>query len=434
MRILLFAAISLLGQLAIVPRAGAAPAAASSALQKGIKEFQAGGFTQALADFQEAQRLGLDTPVLHYNLGATYYKLDRDSQAETEFRSLLSEPKFSDFARYNLGLIARRAGHQVEAQQYFSAAASGSANPRLRALARAQLRPQSRGAARWYGTIDLGGGYDDNVTLTERTTLVTPSGAASAFASVFAGGAGRLTGDASGGLWFAGNFRDTKYFKQSAYDLLVAKVGPDYRFAAGDWRLRAGVDVAHLRLGTAGLETLYEANMRAEHAIGSARLRFEYTLARVAGGGNYQYLSGWQNQLGVHTTWQPGTVQIGAGYVLALNRRQDRIAGAEFFSVSPQRSQLEAGLRWAPTPGTSLYARGVYWRSRYADPNVFLQAGSLVTVRRVDSGRLAELGASCRLGRSMRLGAEYDRSSNDSTITRYTYAKNRYTLRFNYSY
>jgi Flp pilus assembly protein TadD len=51
-------------------------------MQAGISEFRAGAFAQALA----------------------------------EFKSLLSDPKSAGFARYNLGLIARRAGRKAEAR------------------------------------------------------------------------------------------------------------------------------------------------------------------------------------------------------------------------------------------------------------------------------------------------------------------------------
>lgn len=434
MRILVFAIISLLAQLVDAPCAGATPAGVSPALPQGIKEFQAGAFAQALADFQQAQREGLDTPVLHYNLGAAYYKLHREPQAESEFKSLLRDPKFGDFSRYNLGLIARHAGREAEAQQYFSAAASGSANTHLRALARAQMRPQMRGASRWHGILELSGGYDDNVTLIDRNALVTASGTASALASAYASGAGRITGDARRGLWLTGSLRDTQYFKQSAYDLLLAEAGPEFRFSADQWRLRTGASASYLRFGTAELETLYGVHMRAEHAMGGGQLRLDYALERIDGGPNYQYLAGWQNQFGVRTTWPAGAVHFSAGYVLTLNRRQDRIAGTQFFSVSPKRNELQASLRWTPTPRTAVYARGSYWRSRYADPNVFLQAGTLVTLQRTDTGHNAEVGASCHLSTNLRLGAEYDYRSNDSTISRYTYARNLYTLQFQYFY
>ena len=44
------------------------------------------------------------------------------------------------------------------------------------------------------------------------------------------------------------------------------------------------------------------------------------------------------------------------------------------------------------------------------------------------------IGATYPLGTSMRLGAEYGYRSNDSTIARYTYARHRYSLQFQYFY
>ena len=434
MRISVLAIVTVLAELACVPWAAAAPANAGSALQKGIGEFQAGAYTQALADFLDAQRSGLDTPVLHYNLGATYYKLNRDQQAESEFRSLLGDPKFSEFARYNLGLIAHRAGRQTEAHDYFSAVASGKGNAHLRALARNQLRPASHDKSRWHGVLELAGGHDDNVTLTEHTTLVTPSGSGSTLASAFASGSGRIAGDAAGGLWLNGSVRDIRYFKQTAFDLLVARAAPEYRFTVNDWRLRTVLNATYIRLGTASLETLLGFNLRAEHALGIARVRLDYGLTRINGGARYGYLTGWQNQLGLHSTWRPGPVQISLGYALTLNRRQDRTAGSEFSSVSPMRNQVDADLRWTPASWATLYAGGSYWRSRYADPNAFLQGTTLVVVRRSDSGRNAEVGALFNPSNNTRLGAAYEYRSNDANIARYAFTSHRYTLRVQYVY
>ena len=414
--------------------ANAEPARASAALKRGIGEFQAEAFAQALGDFLAAQREGLDTPVLHYNLGATYYRLNRDQQAETEFKFLLHDPKFGDFARYNLGLIAHRAGREAEAREYFAAVASGTGNPHLRGLARAELRSESAGTSTWHGLIEAGAGYDDNVVLASHSTLVTPSGAGSPAASVFATGAGRVSGDVPRGVWLVGSLYDTKYFQQTNFDLLVARAGAESRFSMDAWRLRTGAYVTHIRLGTAELETLLGVNARAEHGLSSGRLRLDYALARIDGGGSYRYLTGWQNQFAVHTIWRPGPAQITVGYVLALNRRQDRFVGSEFFSVSPRRNQIEGDLRWTPAGNVTLYARGSYWRSRYADPNVVLRSGTLVTQRRVDTGRDAELGALYHISANMRLGAEYGYRANDSNFARYAYTSHRYMLRFQYIY
>src|SRR3981081_472220 len=164
-------------------------------MQAGIRDFGSGAFQQALDKFLDARGQGMDSPALRYDLGATYYKLGRNTEAATEFRSLLSDPKFGDFARYNLGLTARRAGHKSEAKEYFSQVAEQAHDAHLQALARAELRGHSRGGPHgWQGFVEASGGYDDNVALASRNTLLTASGAGSKVYSAMAGGGGAVHG------------------------------------------------------------------------------------------------------------------------------------------------------------------------------------------------------------------------------------------------
>jgi Tfp pilus assembly protein PilF len=417
--------------------AQAPPSRASAAMQAGIGEFRTGAFTQALTDLLDARRQGMDTPVLHYNLGATYYKLGRDHEAAAEFKSLLPDPKFGDFARYNLGLIARRAGRKSEAREYFSAVTSDARNSHLRALARAELHERPAGSSAWHrplwrGLLEVGGGYDDNVALVSRSALLTPSGGSSAAVSAFAGGSGQLTGNGNRGLRLVGSLYDTQYPNQSAFDLLIVRAGPEYRFPVASWRIQTGGYATHIRLGSNELETLGVLNLRGEHALGSGRLRLDYSRERIGGGARYGYLTGWQNQYGVRTSWSPGPLLITLGYGLTVNRRQDLVFGNRFFSVSPNRNQIETDLRWNTTPRTTLYARGSYWRSRYADPNIFLQGGGLVTRRRIDNGRDAEVGLLYRLSSNARVAVEYGYRRNDSNIAPYAYTSNSCMLKFQY--
>jgi hypothetical protein len=120
------------------------------------------------------------------------------------------------------------------------------------------------------------------------------------------------------------------------------------------------------------------------------------------------------------------------GYSLTVNNRQDLASGAQFFSVSPVRNQVETELRWNATLRSTVYARGYYWWSVYRDRNVFLQGGALQDKRRVDNGRGAEVGLIYRLTENVRLTAEYGLRNNNSNITRYTYTSNRYTVSLQY--
>jgi tetratricopeptide (TPR) repeat protein len=323
--------------------AQAAASRAGDPLQAGIDAFRLGDFTKALSEFLHAEREGLDTPALHYNLGSTYYKLGRNADAETEFRSLLSDPKFGDFARYNLGLIARRTGRSAEAHAHFAAVAEQAKTLPLRGLARAELGGHPSGSSgrrrsAWQGSLEAGAGYDDNVTLAARTALITPSGAGSPTYSVLGSAGGPLAGNGRRGLRLTGSVYDIKYPHQSDYDLLVSRAGPSYRFELDSWRVQTGLYATYIRLGANTLETLGALNLRGEHALGAGRLTLDYSLQRMGGGPRYDYLTGWQNRFGVHGSWHPGPTWITIGYALVLNNRRDLVSGAQFFSVSPMRA------------------------------------------------------------------------------------------------
>ena len=87
-------------------RCAGAAAQDAPAFERGIAAFQSGDYAAALQSFLEAQRAGLDTAGLHYNLGATYYRLQRYPEAEREFQALARDPAWAALAGYNLGLIA----------------------------------------------------------------------------------------------------------------------------------------------------------------------------------------------------------------------------------------------------------------------------------------------------------------------------------------
>jgi len=419
----------------LFPQAQAASPDAHTAMQEGIQDFGAGEFRGALDKFLEARRRGLSSPALRYDLGATYYKLGRNAEAAVEFKSLLSDPKFGDFARYNLGLTLLRAGHKHEALQYFSQVAEQAPDTHLQTLARAELQNnQPRGPHGWQAFLQTDGGYDDNVLLASNETLLTTPSAGSVMYSVMAGGGGWLTGGRDRGFRLAGSLYDVQYPDQRAFNLLIAQAGPEYLLPAGSWALRASALGARINLGTGELETYGSLNLRGEHSLAGGALRLNYRLERIRGGPNYAYLSGWQNEFGVRESWQPGRAEILLGYSLTLNRRQDLRTATEFFSVSPLRNQLETELNWTATPRSTFYLHGLYWWSLYRDPNLFLQSGVLQEQKRSDKGYLAELGWVYRVTSKANVTAEYARRNNDSNIQRYGYTSNQVSLSLQYTF
>jgi hypothetical protein len=247
------------------------------------------------------------------------------------------------------------------------------------------------------------------------------------------GGAVRLTGDRDQGLQLAGSLYDVQYPRQSNYNLLFARLGPEYRMPLGSWRVQGGGYLSDIRLGSNELEKLGSLNLRAQHSLpGSGALRFDYWLERVTGGSRYAYLTGWQNKFEVQTGWHPGPVHLTAEYGVALNRRQNLSVGTQFFSASPTRQHLEARLRWEIDPIKEIYLRVRYGWNRYDQSNTFLQAGVPVVLRREDNVRDAELGYNYRLTAHSYLNANYEYRRNDSNIARYAYSSNQFMLAYRY--
>jgi hypothetical protein len=410
-----------------------APSSAAAMMREGIDQFRAGAFAPALDKFLQARAAGLDTPVLRYNLGAVYYKLHQDDKAAAQFESLLADPKFGDFARYNLGLIAQRAGRTTDAQRYFTAVETQSRNAHLRLLARSSLRGTTASSHPWQGYVEVGGGYDDNVALAAPSSLLAASGVGSPAINAQGGAAVRLTGNSNQGLQLAGNLYDVQYPSQSRFNLLFARLGPEYRMPLGSWRVQSGGYFSDIRLGNNELEKLGSLNLRAQHSLpGSTALRFDYWLERATGGPRYAYLTGWQNKFAVQTGWHPGRVHVTAEYGIAINRRRNLSVGTQFFSASPTRQHLEARVRWEMSPTNEVYLRGRYGWNRYDQSNIFLQAGVPVVLRREDTVRNAALGYDYRLTAHSSLNAEYEYRRNDSNIARYAYSSNRYMLAYRY--
>ena len=71
---------------------------ARTSLEQGVQAFRNGDYEQALQHFGHARELGVDTPGLHYNLGATYYRLGRYSESRGEFEQLLRVPRLAPLA------------------------------------------------------------------------------------------------------------------------------------------------------------------------------------------------------------------------------------------------------------------------------------------------------------------------------------------------
>jgi hypothetical protein len=120
----------------------AAAQTAAELLAEGNSLGRSGVYRTALLRYREAAAAGLDTPLLHYNLGVVRYELGDFAAAADEFALATTEPVLAALASYNRGLALRAAGDNAGATAAFNAAADGADDRDLRRLAESATESQ----------------------------------------------------------------------------------------------------------------------------------------------------------------------------------------------------------------------------------------------------------------------------------------------------
>jgi hypothetical protein len=136
----------------------------------------------ALLRYRQAYEAGMDSAVLHYNMGVAHYKADQHIRARAEFLKAVQDPGLRIIAQYNLGLNAYAADNVDEALDWFRQARDQEENRDIRRLAIIAIsrlqsekraddvllaRVEKRKVERQFTNFDLkafvGFGTDDNV-------------------------------------------------------------------------------------------------------------------------------------------------------------------------------------------------------------------------------------------------------------------------------
>jgi hypothetical protein len=115
----------------------AAAQTAGELLAEGNQLVRSGVYRTALLRYREAAQAGLDTPLLHYNLGVVHYELGDYAASADEFARASADPALAALASYNRGLALRASGNISAASDAFRAAAGSADDRDLRRLATA---------------------------------------------------------------------------------------------------------------------------------------------------------------------------------------------------------------------------------------------------------------------------------------------------------
>ncbi len=414
-----------------------AAATAPDWYQAGVDAFQEGKYKEALTFFKRAQSEGIDTPNLRYNIGAAYYKTGQYEAAGKEFQKLADYSEWRPLALYNLGLTAEARGDRKAAINHYNgafAAAGDTSRIRQRAAQKLQVLEQAAAddaAVRdWYGLLSASVGYDDNAVLAPDNSLNRISKESDVFTDLYGFGGRYLKGNYDDGVRIDAGVYARLYAQERefSYGTLFTGISKDNRYDA--WRTRAGVAVNadfvedHFYAATPALQLLLD------HYRKDFRLRLANTFGWVEADNTYTYLTGVRNRTTAEINGPVSVLKLTTGYEFEYNNRRDLRMEGEFFSYSPLRHKIYAGIDYPVAKNWTVTLRGEFRRSMYPDANVQIDPadGQVIRIKREDDRIAFSLRAEYQVTGTVDIFAQYDRTDNDSNLPAYTYTSNQIML------
>jgi Flp pilus assembly protein TadD len=94
--------------------------------QRGRDHLKEGMAAQATVALEKAKRLEPDKASIREALGIAYFRIQRWSEAESEFRAVLALSPTDDYAHYALGRSLEKQGRDAEANGHYKLASSMS--------------------------------------------------------------------------------------------------------------------------------------------------------------------------------------------------------------------------------------------------------------------------------------------------------------------
>jgi tetratricopeptide (TPR) repeat protein len=393
----------------------------------GLQASAKGNYAVALQHFRNAQKAGLNTPALQYNLAVSYYKLGQFEMSRKLFLKLTDAANFEQLAYFNLGLIANKQKDEAAAIRWFQRAYRDVSSKRVQLLAKEALKRLGASASKtrrlnpeWTGFVSGSLAYDSNVTLAN-DDLVGVSGESDTAIDISGYASRWLKGGMSDGVRMSLGASLQKYSKLSEndYSQLSARVMRYDRL--GDWKMRIGGSWNEIYFNGSEYQRIVGVDARARKNLSAKnQLRMRYKLNRIqATDAVFHYLDGWRQQFRVGLQQRTGSSRTRYYYQLELNNRDDREGTVDpFISYSPTRHALRATAWWRLGDKWQARLDGRYRYSRYNDENIL--AGGL-TERREDNQLRLSARISRKFTRHWDVAAQLMQTKNDSNVDRKSY-------------
>lgn len=438
----------------VVLKSAAAQASADLSYQQAKMAFSKGLFSQAAALFFDAERLGYREPNLHYNLGVTHFKLGEFQAAAQRFRRLLNEPRWSDLALLNLGVVAQAQGEPALARVYYRDGAVNAKSEALRASFAQHLQAMgyelpaqevsqpepTPSAIQTTALLSMAYGADDNPALVDKDIdLPDVDEGSDRFTETYAYGAATFWQSGAHELSASASAYSRNFSSSDIFDVLGSTVAFNYRWQGQRWSLKPNLRLEHYEVDTEAYTSLAGVGVDIRRH-GAVQWRLSVAGAHVEAGEHYQFLDGGRYQAmtsigdALGSNGDLGRWEI--GYRYEVNDRRDSRDERRTLDFSPRRGTAFFDVDWQFATRWSTELSLNYRESRYHGRNSLVsgEGSEIVFDKRVDERFAARWALRFRATESLHSVLRLGHQDSHSSLSVYDYRGRQASLALQLQY
>ena len=266
--------ISLLMIAVLLLYSAVALASAKDDYSRGVEFFKKGDYHSAIASFRSAERQGMESAALYYNLGSAYYKLENYQASKKYFTRVTDYPDKRALAEFNLGMIALKQGEEDRALGHFKYAQANSSDKKIIDAATRTIAGLAGKGKRWGAYVLANVGYDDNISVTPDNLAL---GVDDTFWDLYASADVVLQGQRKKGwladaAYFRIDYSDSDTFDQDFYTIGIRK---EHRFSS--WDTTAHLKYGNSTFGGEDLQSFYNLRLLGSRPVSpNAKIILQY--------------------------------------------------------------------------------------------------------------------------------------------------------------
>jgi len=390
-----------------------ARASSQSAFNQGADFFQQGHYAQAAEAFESAQKQGIRSAALFFNLASSYYKLKRYALAEKYYLQVRRYPKMRALAEYNLALVAFKQQQNKKAQGWLESVIKRRQNHQLVQLAKKKLHmPTSKPTKAYslYSSLSLG--QDSNINISE----IGATSLSDSYTQFQLSGSYLLSRQKSSGWFTDAAYYQRKHSTEVLFDSTELTLGISKRQKSHDWSFKYAAQQSKSTYANADYQTVLRLNLYAYYKIDrQQKLNISYRYNDISSETTSQVLDGSRQNIKLEYRRYHKHSSQRYSYELETNNRTDSINS----NFSPQRHRLRYQYHWYFDNGWRFIGDLSWRQSDYP---------STPTEQRSDTRWRAATTAEYRFSRSLKLKMRYSNTDNQSNLPRDSFKKHVLTI------